>query len=901
MIPNGLVGVEINPNVNQGQTYTVVSNTATTITADITGKPSLTSVAAVGSTYVAVYRFDNVALQRCGSMVLGDQLVVGGAVNIGSGSVLTHYDATTLFTSMLDLTVGTLHVESGGSINVDYRGYLGGGSGDNPTGPGRTVGNVAGSDVYVGGSYGGLGATPRGGTPNPPYGNLTDPLYLGSGGGQGDCSRGGDGGGLVLIEATNVINDGVISANGEGTSCGVPGSGSGGAINISTGSISGSGTITANGGNGEAGGGGGRIAIIYNTSTFDQSHLRAWGGSGSGTGGNGSIFLKPSSQTYGDLIIDNGSGAPAQNGDRSFIPSGYTFDNIILRNGANVVADSPATAADSIQILGGSVLTHTAANESGVNLTAKRIVVDGTSRIDVSGRGYSGGSGTGKTLGGTDGSGPYAGGSYGGYGGGSGRNPVYGHPANPIYLGSGGGGGNCSGGGSGGGRITIHATDEVAIDGQLLADGMGATCGAPGSGSGGSIKIETSLLSGSGNISAAGGSGEVGGGGGRIAIFYDNLGTTDLNGLMNVTALGGTAGASSGSPGTVLLKQTGKLYGDLYVDANNNGSLCDKLTPLTTVGFGTIQTLTADTLTTDGTVAMIPNGLVGIEINPNLNQSQTYTVVSNTATTITVDISGKPPLASVAATGNTYVAVHRFDNVALQRCGSMVLGDQVVVADTLSIGPSSVLTHYDATTLFTSMLDLTAGTLHVESGGSINVDYRGYLGGGSGDNPSGAGRTVGNVAGSTVYAGGSYGGLGASPNGATTYPPNPVYGSPSDPVSLGSGGGSGNCGKGGDGGGAVLIDAVNVINDGVISANGEGVGCGAPGSGSGGTINIATTTMSGAGTITANGGNGEVGGGGGRIAIIHTNPITFTGSVDSLGGTGGGGGQNGTVYIDAHR
>jgi hypothetical protein len=268
--------------------------------------------------------------------------------------------------------------------------------------------------------------------------------------------------------------------------------------------------------------------------------------------------------------------------------------------------------------------------------------------------------------------------------------------------------------------------------------------------------------------------------------------------------------------------------------------------------------------------------------------------VSNTATSITVDLTNKLPLTSVAAVGSRYSGIHRFDNLYMQRCGSMIAGDQLFVPGTVSIGANSVLTHYDATPGSISMIDLTAGILEVDSSGSINVDARGYLGGGSGGNPDGHGRTAGNLPGSASFAGGSNGGLGGSIYGGV---PNPVYGL-NDPMDLGSGGGTGSCSRGGDGGGLILIDATNVVMNGAISANGEAVGCGAPGSGSGGTIHIAADTVSGSGSIIADGAAGDVGGGGGRIFVLSTNPATLTGTIDALGGLGGSAhGQNGTVYI----
>jgi hypothetical protein len=72
-----------------------------------------------------------------------------------------------------------------------------------------------------------------------------------------------------------------------------------------------------------------------------------------------------------------------------------------------------------------------------------------------------------------------------------------------------------------------------------------------GSGSGGSIYIVTSTLSGEGIFQANGGAGEVGGGGGRIAIYYDTF-TFDLD---NIKALGGQGSYAVGQDGTVYIEQ----------------------------------------------------------------------------------------------------------------------------------------------------------------------------------------------------------------------------------------------------------------------------------------------------------------------------------------------------------
>ncbi len=907
MVPNGLVGLEINPNLEQGEAFVVLSNTEDTITVDVSGGTLLTDVAVLGDTYAGVYRFDNVFFRRGGHMVLGDRLIVDGTLLIDEYGRLTHYDATMSFESHVDLRVGMLNITDTGSINADSRGYLGGYRGGNDC-SGQTVGNTDGSDITAGGSYGGLGGSYDEGIPNPVYGNLTAPAELGSGGACYSSSRpGGDGGGRVDILAQDVIVDGLISANGDPGSGYQSGSGSGGSIRIDTSALSGTGTIRANGYAHEVGGGGGRIAVLYDSMTMDEANFQVLGGLGNYTqGGNGSLFLKQSSQTYGNLVIDGlGHSTPAAS---SPIPAGYVFDNIVLRNSARVVADAPVVANSSLQLLGGSKLTHSPESEAGLTIHAATVEVDGTSSIDVSARGYRGGFRDGNTLcegltlGGLPGAIHVSGGSYGGYGGNygsAGGIVAYGHPAEPLYLGS---GGSCYNdnrpGGNGGGLIRITATGAVIVDGGIWANGSGGSGYQSGSGSGGSIKIDTSLLRGTGTIAANGYALEVGGGGGRVAVTYDALGDPgdDLNGLRNITASGGHGNYRWGSAGTVHMRKNDQAFGDLYVDDDVSGSTSSAYTPLTHIGFGQSANLTADTLTTDGLVDMIPNGLVGLEINPNLDQDETFLVLSNTENTITVDVSGGTLLTDVALPGDTYAGIYRFDNVFFRRGGFMVLGDRLVVDDTMLIDEYGRLTHYDATMSFESHLDLTVGTLDISSTGSINVDLRGYLGGYRGANDC-SGQTVGNTDGASGTAGGSYGGLGGFYGGGV---PNSIYGLETDPMELGSGGGCYNSNRpGGDGGGRVDILAQDVVVNGLISSNGGGGTGYQSGSGSGGAIRIDTSSLSGAGTIRANGYPLEVGGGGGRVAVSYDSLSLPASQIAAEGGAGSYAvGDDGTVHLE---
>ena len=151
-------------------------------------------------------------------------------------------------------------VQTGGNITADARGYyLAEGSGK---------GQQSGSNNNGGGGYGGRGGDENSGMGGPAYGSASAPEQPGSGGGQYLSDSGGNGGGVIRVEATNVVVAGTISANGQGGG-NYNGGGSGGSVYITCQTFTGTnGVIRANGGNGGAsygggGGGGGRVAVVY--------------------------------------------------------------------------------------------------------------------------------------------------------------------------------------------------------------------------------------------------------------------------------------------------------------------------------------------------------------------------------------------------------------------------------------------------------------------------------------------------------------------------------------------------------------------------------------------------------------------------------------------------------------
>lgn len=569
--PGSLVGLSLNPNTAQSKTFLIVANTEDTITV-AAADGAMTAVAQNGEPYSAGFQTDRLII-RDGAVVEifdGDafQTDRSGSLRTGtllleSNALLTHPPATTSTIYGLDLAIsGTVTVDASSAIDVGSRGYLGGRSASNAgSNEGRTLGNVAGSTRRNGGGYGGLGGTGNTEqTVNAVYGDFRNPLELGSGGGS-DAEVGGSGGGRISLNAVVLHLEGRIAANG-GSGSRYAGGGSGGAINIHASTIAGNGVLQANGGSilvfaESGGGGGGRIALHYTTVTGNAvANAQALGGTGVTQGAPGTVYRKAASAP-GELTF-RGTGRETP------LPVLGAEEALILDQAA---LSSQALALGELRLLNGARLTHPASTlttQPRLEINARTVLIDVTSAIDVSQRGYlgarsglNGSFNEGRTVANALGSERRNGGSYGGLGGlGNARgtvNPVYGDPLDPNQLGSGGGADSDSGG-TGGGLVRL-VCQSLTLDGQIAADGgPGARYGAGGSGGG--VKITTGSLAGGGGIHANGGSTSSvtesgGGGGGRVAITYTTLSGFDL---AKVTAKGGTPGVNAGEPGTVMIQ-----------------------------------------------------------------------------------------------------------------------------------------------------------------------------------------------------------------------------------------------------------------------------------------------------------------------------------------------------------
>jgi hypothetical protein len=230
---------------------------------------------------------------------------------------LTHSGADTADEYNMVLTVsGKVVIGPDARIDVSTRGYMGArqivNGLTNTSDYGLTTGNQPGSYYQSGGSYGGYGGQYSSYTVNGVYGSPYAPMEAGSGGGGYMGNPGGSGGGVIRVQAGELVLDGQLFANGGSTSNYGAG-GSGGAIYLNLTTLNGSGHIQANGGSStySSGGGGGRIAIYYQSAAkYDLSTITAWGGelTSGGTAQNngsaGTIYLEKTGQP-GQLIIKN--------------------------------------------------------------------------------------------------------------------------------------------------------------------------------------------------------------------------------------------------------------------------------------------------------------------------------------------------------------------------------------------------------------------------------------------------------------------------------------------------------------------------------------------------------------------------------------------------------------------
>ena len=835
-----------------------------------------TNIAPVDATY------DGQDICINGATVTIDGIHSFNSVQLIEGGVATH---TAGSASGLNVNVAEeVIIDEASSVSADGKGY------GSEAGPG--AGSYGGSKGGGGGGYGGVGSDGyQGASGGSSYGSLAEPEDLGSGGGGGYNSpgSGGWGGGAVRLSVGGTLTvQGSLTANGNNAGT-LRGGGSGGSIYVTASTITGEGEISANGGDGGnsgGGGGGGRIALYYDSMLDFSGKIDAYGGTTSNQasedGGAGTIFTKASGEALPDLRIDNvgrvGAWTPVEyagdfdeitvsSGGRLNLTglvnatprlvtvtnqgeldlSGYgslTVDQLSITEGSLVHV--PLTVdVDFLEISSGSRLNHDPAEvvvltvdddlliDDGSSITASMdltvpgdLTIEGGSSISADGKGYGSEAGPGAgSYGGSKGGG---GGGYGGVGSdgyqGASGGSSYGSLAEPEDLGSGGGGGyNSPGsGGWGGGAVRLSVGGTLTVQGSLTANGNNAGT-LRGGGSGGSIYVTASTITGEGEISANGGDGgNSGGGGGGGRIALYYDSMLDFSG--KIDAYGGTTSnqaSEDGGAGTIFTKASGEALPDLRID---NVGRVGAWTPVETSDAGVL---------TVGRLIVTGAAVVDLPTRVTLDH---LTMASNGCLT--------------------------------HRAGEMVV---MTIGDDLVIG--------DGTSILASVQLNVSGDVTIHSGGMLSADGKGY---GSQTGPGAGGTNSYNG----VGGGGGYGGRGGrgyhpggSPGGGA------AYGSLTEPVDLGSGGG----GNGGVGGGAIrlVVDGTLTV-DGILTAHGNNGGYWG-GGGSGGSIHVTAAAIAGAGEMAANGGDGGSvrggGGSGGRIALYYDNMLDFAGEIQAYGGS----------------
>lgn len=459
-----------------------------------------------------------------------------------------------------------LTVDAGAKISADSKGY------DlvNP-GPGAPVG-----DAYylAGASYGGAG---RSSTTTSIYGSAVQPVDLGSAGNRGGFYGGGA---LWFAISNSFTNNGEVSVNGSNTS-------SGGSIYVVADKISGTGTMRANGGTAYCPnvcfsmGGGGRIAVHYNTSIY-AGLAEARGGcmsfdswtlscADSGTVGffddlNNDLYITSSWRFQNNdgpfhlhtIFLSNGANVLFEDGAEvnagKFFVDGWSsveflgkgkinISDIFVSNNSKIKFSGEETLSIlNLSIASSSVVT--VAPERVLSLSVVNLSVDTSSIIDANEKGYGYGAGPGAPV-------VFdAGASYGGAGSGQSVFSTYGSETEPTDFGSGGFGYNPHGGGA----VRIDVSGIFINDGVVRADGANTS-------SGGSIYVTAHEIKGAGSFHANGGEKYCpnvcrwSGGGGRVALYYD---------VSSYTGDAVANGVNGSGNGTVFIKQRSVCVVDCY-------------------------------------------------------------------------------------------------------------------------------------------------------------------------------------------------------------------------------------------------------------------------------------------------------------------------------------------------
>jgi hypothetical protein len=432
--------------------------------------------------------------------------------------------------------------------------------------------------------------------------------------------------------------------------------------------------------------------------------------------------------------------------------------------------------------------------------------------------------------------------------------------------GAGYGGGQVSGPGVGG-SVTKSGFGTTGGGGAHGGQGASSVAGAPGGNSYDSVSAPVLWGSNGGNGSTATNAG-IGGG----AIFLNVLGNISLEGNISANGTRGLSTGSGGGAGGSIVLTAHALTGTGIISANGGAGN----------GFGG-----------GGGGGRIAIGCVTNSFAGAMTAFGGTSTPAGGAGTIYVQTSGQPVTSVLADNGGNIGTNTPLD--LSQPVALTIQNGAVAHALTGSLQVSNLL--IAAGGKFTGVPGKTnvdigvLGNATIQAGGVFSLDGLGY------------GATNGPGAGTNFNGVGSGAGYGGNGGASSQTPGGAVYGSASQPLDRGSGGGAGSL-SGSEGGGAIrLTVGGQLIIDGQLSANGNPGLQDDAGGGSGGSIWLAANSLSGSGTISANGGTGEFfdggGGAGGRIAL-YSRSNNFSGALSVFGGDGFLSGQDGSVFFSSN-
>ncbi len=604
--------------------------------------------------------------------------------------------------------------------------------------------------------------------------------------------------------------------------------------------------------------------------------------------------------------------------------SGSALGNITVASKGIITQNNTTTQTiiGTLLVESGGVLTHTAntaAHLYEVDFSAATITLNAGGFVSSTGRGFVGGTlanngsgpGGGIYNGGSDGGISTDAGSGGGHGGnggyhkdGLGAGIGYCDVSSVSTLGSGGGGGGNATGGAGGGLIRLQASGTATINGTLSALGTdGGEDGArdAGGGAGGGIYVSANTIAGSPDslsvVGGGSGNGNSGGAGGGGCILFSYVNT---NSITSATMNGGVGYQNAGS-GKFLYKKTGENGTLVVTGSSSDGAYTPQAVSSLTVDDLRLANSAIYTVTSS-------EALILSAASPFSSGDGTGKLIIESGGTFTPTSTVNFTIANATlqlSRNATFTSSSTLD-IIIGNSGTFDLRNYTVSApltlDTLTIQSGGTMTHGANTTAQTHVVFVSATTVDIQSGGTVNVTGKGYTGG--------AALAAGNGPGAGVYAtaeagsGAGHGGAGGAD--ANSDAGGAAYCVTTTPATIGSGGGGGGDAIGGAGGGlASFTTTGNLTVAGSIVASGSagaagGTGARDAGGGAGGAIKlygVGSVTVSGSLTVNggASGANGaqDGGGGGGGCTYIEYGSLTLSGSHSESGGTGSTAGSSG--------